>query len=108
MLWSKRLFINDLESFLRESRADSICISKKCNADLFLKLLVVLYADDTALLADSPLGLQRCLDGMFEYCKLWQLQVNVEKTKITVFESQKSAAQDAVFRYNGDILEVVL
>ena len=67
----------------------------------------MLYADDTALLADSPLGLQRCLDGMFEYCKLWQLQVNVEKTKITVFESQKSAAQDAVFRYNGDILEVV-
>ena len=32
-----------------------------------LRFLVVMYADDTILLADSPQGLQQALDGLKDY-----------------------------------------
>ena len=43
----------------------------------YIKLFVLMYADDTILLAESEEDLQDC--------NKWKLQVNVKKTKIVVF-----------------------
>ena len=51
----------------------------------FLKLYLLMYADDTVLLAESPEGLQISLNSMKEYCSLFDLKVNINKTKIMIF-----------------------
>ena len=49
--------------------------------DNFLKLLVLMYADDTIVLADSEENLQLALDALNNYYKTWQLEINCLKTK---------------------------
>ena len=46
---------------------------------LYLKLIALLYADDTDLFADSPANLQQTLDVFVAYCKEWKLKVNLQK-----------------------------
>ena len=70
---------------------------------VFLKLFVLLYADDTVLLAESPSDLQTELNKFFEYCKLWQLKINTQKTKILVFSSGRPLAN---LKFHLDGLEI--
>ena len=60
------------------------------DAIVYLKLLLLLYADDTAIFSDSHQGLQKVLENLEVYCKIWKLTVNVDKTKVVVFERRKS------------------
>ena len=81
------LFLNDLECNLNNNH-DGIAI--RCNElDIMQKILILLYADDTVILADDPKKLQLCLNSFSEYCKTWKLQVNTNKTKIMIFGSRK-------------------
>ena len=67
---------------------------------------MLLYADDTALLAESATDLQDKLNAFEEYCELWKLKVNVDKTKIMVFGSGRNNANDQ-FIYGGSIISIV-
>ena len=51
----------------------------------FLKLYILLYADDTVILAESREKLQAALNAMYLNCSLWDLEVYPSKTKITIF-----------------------
>ena len=51
----------------------------------YLKLYVLLYADDTVLVAESAEDLQKSITLMKNYCDLWKLNINASKTKITLF-----------------------
>ena len=55
----------------------------------YLKLYVLLYADDTVLVAESAEVLQKSITLMKNYCDLWRLNINVSKTKITIFSRGK-------------------
>ena len=48
---------------------------------MFLKLYLLLCADDTVIFAESKEDLQLALNGMSDYCSLWKLKVNVLKNK---------------------------
>ena len=52
---------------------------------MFLKLHLLLYADDTVILAETPNDLQISLNSMAEYCKYWELSINVTKTQVMTF-----------------------
>ena len=54
-----------------------------------LKIFVLLYADDTIVLAESPTELQSALDALFNYCETLKLYVNTAKTKVLVFSRGK-------------------
>ena len=43
------------------------------------------YADDFALLATTPVGLQRSLDAVFEHCQSIGMVVSIDKSKVMVF-----------------------
>ena len=49
------------------------------------KMFVLLYADDTMLLAESSDDLQHALNIFEIFCTEWKLTVNIEQTKIIVF-----------------------
>lgn len=55
----------------------------------FLKLIVLLYADDTVILANNDLDLQFSFDRFNAYCQTWKLKVNIDKTKIIIFGARK-------------------
>ena len=68
----------------------------------------LLFADDLALISRSPEGLQTMIDRIGEYCQMWGMQVNVEKTKCMVF--RKGGRRKGIERwfYRGKEVEVVI
>ena len=48
---------------------------------MYLKLLILLYGDDTVLMVESADDLQCALNEFSIYCTKWKLNVNVEKKK---------------------------
>ena len=48
-------------------------------------LSILLFADDIALISDTPESLQTMLDTLSNWCYKWRLSVNVDKTKVMHF-----------------------
>jgi hypothetical protein len=67
-----------------------------------------MFADDILLLSESAEGLQKSLDKLSEYCKKWQLSVNVKKTKAIIFQQRNIPYNKSDFYFNGYKLEKVL
>ena len=63
-----------------------------------------MYADDLILLSESPEGLQNCLDRLEEYTREWDLNLNLKKTKIMVFQ-QGGAKCTTRFFFGHNIVE---
>ena len=71
-------------------------------------MFILLYADDTVILAESHTDLQAALDAMLDYCNTWDLKVNASKTKIIVFcKSKKTLSKESDFYYNGEKVDIV-
>ena len=100
------LFINDIEDFMIQSRCNPIEIP---GADLqtFIKILIILYADDTVLFANSKENLQKCLNALKEYCDKWKLKINADKTKIMIFSKGPPQLKNHNFMIGSSIIEVV-
>ena len=60
--------VNDLEKNLSENSCEQLNFNDAQIAN-FLKITVLLYADDTITLADSVKGLQKTLNFLNQYCK---------------------------------------
>lgn len=99
------IYVNDLEQYLTDKGCEHLHFGDQ-ELSNFLKLVVLMYADDTILLADSAKDLQHSLDSLNDYCKLWKLQVNESKTKIMVFSKRKCKTRPQ-FTYDGKLLEMV-
>jgi hypothetical protein len=74
--------------------------------NIFIKLFVILYADDTVILAESVEGMQNALDIFQTYCEFWKLEINITKTKMTIF-SKRKMKQNFDFKLQGKNIEVV-
>jgi hypothetical protein len=72
-------------------------------ADTIVKLM--LYADDLALMSETPQRLQKQINVLSEFCVDQQLVINVSKTKVVVFEKHRSVAPE--FTYRGTTIERV-
>ena len=94
------IFIDGIVSDLRSERN---CEPVVING---MSINCLLYADDIILLSDSKEGLQSSIDVFKNYCKNWNLQVNVNKSKVMVFNSNgKSYVNN--FKYDDCYLETV-
>jgi hypothetical protein len=56
---------------------------------VMLNLYLLLYADDTIILAEDANNLQCALNGLHNYCNDWKLSVNTKKTKVVIFSRGK-------------------
>ncbi len=86
------LFLNDLERYLGLNDCRGVTLSVT-NHDIFfyLQLLVLLYADDTVILAENEKDLQDNIDCFTSYCSIWKLNVNYSKTKVLIFGARKTS-----------------
>ena len=69
-------------------------------------LRLLLFADDLVLLADSVAALQKAVDTLSGFCQRWDLQVNLNKTKIGPFTSCQFHHRINII-LNGTPIEVV-
>ena len=72
-----------------KSHYNGISFEEPENLKVYLHLFVLLYADDTIIVAESASELQKALDGLGEYCKKWGLEINENKSKVVVFSRGK-------------------
>ena len=68
-------------------------------------LLHLLWADDLILVSDSQDGLQKQLDGLFNFCKKSHTIVNSMKTKVMIFGNCNTT--NYKFIYNKKELDIV-
>lgn len=94
------LFIADLEQELRKNGLVGV------NIDGVNDLLMLLYADDLVILADSQVDLNRKLRALDTYCRANSLSINTSKTKIVPCRSGGSAKESKFF-YREEEIETV-
>lgn len=95
------IFTADLPDFLDKIRYPHFAFMNN------EEVKMIQFADDVALISTSPIGLQRQLDALNEYCKLNGLKVNTNKTKAMIFRNSRKVKFTGKWRYNGDPLELV-
>ncbi len=108
------LFLNDIEGFFTENGGARLGFMEKLFENalpdelLWLKFFILLYADDTIILAENEEDLQHQLDALYKYCQENNLTVNDTKTKVMVFARSKARLRNTPnFRYGEKILEIV-
>ena len=97
-------YLNDLKEYLI-SKSEGISLKYTASGiEQMLHLFLIMYADDTVLLADSKAKLQHLLDCYLEYCENWKLKINPDKTKVMIFGKNY---RKPVLKVHGKNLEVV-
>ena len=93
------LYINDLALKLNETQINPVELGDTSIASLF-------YADDIILLSSTQNGLQQSLDVLHDFCSSWKLEVNEQKSKVIVFNSNGKTHLNS-FKINESIIETV-
>lgn len=77
------IYVNDLVDFIKGGvRIAGVTIN------------VLLYADDIILLANSSEEMQVMINSLEEYCSMWDLIINLQKSKIMIFGGGRRAARE--------------
>ena len=101
--------MNDLEDFLENHNVTGLLtISQDIEniMNVYMNILLLLYADDTVLMAETPEDLQKQLNIFHDYCLAWKLKVNIDKTKIVCFTNGR-LPQNLQFTYSNSEIEIV-
>ena len=90
------LYLNDLHDFLPGGINISGCIIK-----------VLLYADDIVIISDCPHTLQNMINALYNYCNLWCLKLNLNKSKIVVFRKSPRLSSNLKWNFGTENIEIV-
>jgi hypothetical protein len=74
------LYINSIVDDLEKAKTDPVIVGD-------VQVNSLLYADDIILLSSTQEGLQNSLNVSSNFCSSWKLDVNQEKSKAIVFNS---------------------
>lgn len=99
-------YVNDIESKLLEYNCNFLDFGYDL-INSYLKLLVLMYADDTIILCDSERGMRQALIALNTYCNEWKLKLNCNKSKIVIFSRGKVDLSKYEFQFGGEEIEVV-
>ena len=86
------MYLNDIEDTFKQND---------------LKLVLLLYADDIVLFAESAESLHNSLNILEGYCDRWKLTVNSTKTKVIIFRKGGRLPQNVRVTYTNEEIEIV-
>lgn len=72
-----------------------------------MNIRILLYADDIIILADNPYILQRMINRLYDYCKIWNLTVNIQKSQIMIFDGTGRTKPPYKWKFGAVEIEVV-
>lgn len=93
------IFINGLISELDNRSINPIAIGD-------INITALMYADDIILMSETPEGLQKSLNILNNFCISWKLDINKQKSKIMVFNSNGKSFTNQ-FKIENETLETV-
>jgi hypothetical protein len=93
------LYISSIVDDIEKAKTDPIIIGD-------VQVNSFLYADDIILLSSTQEGLQNSLNVLSNFCSSWKLDVNQEKSKAIVFNSNGKTYMNS-FNLTGKHLETV-
>ena len=93
------MFLSDLPDIF-DSSCDPVNL-------LDVKLSCLMFADDLIILSESASGLQSALNKLQEYCSKWGLTINIDKTKVVIFNKGGHKFPSLKFLLNGNLVEAV-
>ncbi|XP_055902155.1 protein turtle homolog A-like [Eupeodes corollae] len=113
-----------LEDFATEMGVKQGCVSSTLLLILFINDIVeaigggielgqiwvpcLLFGDDIVFLSESVDGMQRMITRLESYCGLWNLSVNLEKSKMMVFRNGCGRySRNEKWKYEGQNIEIV-
>ena len=70
------------------------------------KLNCLMFAEYVVLLSQTASGLQNCINQMSNYCSMWQLSVNISKTKVVIFNKGGHRISRFTFSLHGETIEI--
>ena len=94
------LYVSDLSEKLKAKNLNDVEPNE-------LPLSCMLYADDLVIFSKSKNGLRDYLDSLSEYCKENDLSVNLNKTKVLIFNNCGRTMNKHVLYYRGSKLDNV-
>ena len=102
------VYLNDFQDTLSNHFQGLNTISSEISEEIetLIKLYTLLYADDTIIMAETAEKLQKTLNALHDYCHMWDLKVNINKTKIIIF-SRGKVRKHPKFYLNSTEIEVV-
>ena len=66
------MYLNDLESYLLSGGVETLDLELSTQEiTVYLRLLLLLYADDTAIFSNNKENFKKCLDEFNDYCSMW-------------------------------------
>ena len=99
------LFLNDLEDYMSSNGCNGFEFNMEDNQlNAYLKLMVLLYADDTVIFGTDAENFQNNLNVFFEYTQQWKLNINYHKTKVLIFGARNTANFE--FKLGNNIIEI--
>lgn len=95
-----KIYINDLVQYISKApNTDPVTIGSQ-------KLNSLLYADDIVLISTSQKGLQSCINAVKQFSDTWKLDLNLNKTKVVIFNKRGKLFQET-FSYGSEKIECV-
>jgi len=96
------LYMKKLVDMLKEFDCKGIYVNEEAR-----NLMALLYADDVTEGACTVRKLQDMIHVLEEFCKMWGLAVNIEKTKVMVFRKGGKVKKNEKWFMNGVQIETV-
>ncbi|KAK6191078.1 hypothetical protein SNE40_002826 [Patella caerulea] len=96
------LFLNELHEMMTEYGNQGIFVNSEIS-----NIISLMYADDIANVSDTVNRLQNQINCIHEFCIKYGMQVNVNKTKISVFRRGGILKGNEKWFYGSKPLEVV-
>ena len=84
------LFRNDLQTNMVAKGATGIELNDQNELSIWLKLLILLYGNDTVIFSSDQTDFQKSLDIFTDYCKIRHLKINIQKTKVLVSKNPRT------------------
>ena len=94
--------INELYDVLHNSNTRDVQLFPD-----IVDIVMLMFADDIAVLSDTVAGLQRQLNILYAYCLTSKFYVNITKTKVLVFKLSGSITNIEYWTYVSSKLEIV-
>lgn len=99
------IYINDLEETMRQRNEGGTAIG---SAGTGVKIYVLMFADDLAILAEEEIDLQKMLKTLEKWARRNKMEVNTEKTKVMTFrKGGRKKKHKVVWKYGETALEEV-
>ena len=95
------LFIDEFSSLVKNSGIRGVQLFPELT-----EILLLMFADDLALISDTVRGLQKLLNLLYEFCSDKGLIINIPKTVVMVFKNGGGLARTETWTLGGIRLKV--